>query len=387
MDNLTHSLVGLTAAKAGLDRLSPGATTLCVLAANAPDIDILVLIFRGRWAFLQHHRGITHSIVGAAALAFALPLVFYLADRILAQLRKREPQVRLKGLLLASILATATHPILDWSNNYGMRFLLPWNPKWFYGDFTFVIDPIFWIVLGAAAFLATSSKRTHLVIWLVLALVPTYLVLVRSASEARSGNVNILRLIWIVVLIALVPFYRRGLGRRVGRKIALAALATVTIYSAGLFAAHAVALRKANAEALAIANNNSEEVVKLAAMPMLANPSEWLCVFETNRATYKFNLSLLRDRPPSEPIIRFEKPSGPAAAAVGLAERDERAQIFLGFARFPGMRVVGEDCATQTLVQFADLRYTEPGKVPGGGRGTFSLEVPVDCPLPDKLNR
>ncbi|HEV7681452.1 MAG TPA: metal-dependent hydrolase [Pyrinomonadaceae bacterium] len=387
MDNLTHSLVGLTAAKAGLNRLSPGATTLCVLAANAPDIDILVLVFRGRWAFLQHHRGITHSIVGAAALALALPLVFYLGDRILAQLRKREPQVRLKGLILASILTTATHPILDWSNNYGMRFLLPWNPRWFYGDFTFVIDPIFWIVLGAAAFLATSSKRAHLIIWLALAVVPTYLVLVRSASEARVGNANILRLIWIVVLIALVPFYRRGFGRRAGAKIGLAALATVTIYSAGLFVAHAAALRRADAAALAIANKNSEQVVKLAAMPTLANPIEWLCVFETNRATYKFDLSLLRDLPPSQTLVRFEKPAALAATAVEQAERDERAQIFLGFARFPGMRVVGEDCARQTLVQFADLRYTEPGKAPGGGRGSFSLEVPVDCPLPDKLNR
>ncbi len=49
----------------------------------------------------------------------------------------------------------------------------------------------------------------------------------------------------------------------------------------------------------------------------------------------------------------------------------------MGFARFPVVEVVGEDCVTQTLVQFADLRYTEPGR----DRGTFSLEVPVDCPI------
>ena len=29
MDNLTHSLVGLAAAKAGLEKLSPGATVVC----------------------------------------------------------------------------------------------------------------------------------------------------------------------------------------------------------------------------------------------------------------------------------------------------------------------------------------------------------------------
>ena len=111
MDNLTHSLIGLTAAKAGLERLSPGATTLCVLAANAPDTDIVVLIFRDAGHF---YTTIAESRIRLSArCAWRSPcrLVFYLGDRILAQLRKREPRVRLKGLVLASVLATATHPI------------------------------------------------------------------------------------------------------------------------------------------------------------------------------------------------------------------------------------------------------------------------------------
>ena len=377
MDNLTHSLVGLTAAKAGLDKLSPGATTLCVLAANSPDADILVLIFRGRWAFLQQHRGITHSIVGAALLALALPLVFYFGDRIIAQIKKREPRVRLKGLLLASILATATHPFLDWTNNYGMRFLLPWNPRWFYGDFTFVVDPFFWLVLGGAAFLVTAKTRSHLIIWLVIALVPSYLVLVGPSAERAVASAALLRIIWIVVMLVLVPLYRRRRGGRGGARIAIAALATVTIYCAALYAAHAVALRRANVDAAAIATSHDERVLKVAAMATLANPTEWLCVMETDRATYRFSESLLRESPRSDAVSRFEKPSGLAVAAVDLAERDKRAQVFLGFARFPTIEVVGADCATQTLVQFADLRYTEPGK----GRGTFSLDVPVDCPV------
>src|SRR6476660_8194671 len=104
MDNLTHSLVGLTAAKAGLEKLSPGATALCVLAANAPDSDIIVLAFGDRWDFLQHHRGITHSIVGVIALAILLPLIFYSFDRLWSRFRDRQPTTRLKGLLLASFI-------------------------------------------------------------------------------------------------------------------------------------------------------------------------------------------------------------------------------------------------------------------------------------------
>ena len=88
----------------------------------------VTLIF-GRWAYIQHHRGITHSIVGTLALALALPLVFYLVDVLIARARNGARRVRLRGLLLASIVVSATHPLMDWTNNYGVRFLLPWNSQ------------------------------------------------------------------------------------------------------------------------------------------------------------------------------------------------------------------------------------------------------------------
>jgi inner membrane protein len=377
MDNLTHSLVGLAAAKAGLDKLSPGATTLCVLAANAPDSDLVVLVLGGRWAFLHHHRGITHSIVGCVVLALALPLMFHAGDWLIARARQRETQTRLKGLLIASILATATHPLMDWMNNYGVRPLLPWNPRWFYGDFVFIIDPFLWIILGGAAFLLTSKTRKHVVVWVVIALVPSYLVLVGPAAPGRLVNETLFRLLWIVALVLLVTLYRRQIGGRRGAKIAIVALVTVTVYLGCLAAAHAVALREAKLQATNIANRNAERVVEVAAMPTVANPTEWVCVMETDRATYRFHVSLLHAMSGAADVLRYEKPQGLTSEAVAQAARDGRSQVFLGFARFPVVRVLGEDCATQTLVQFADLRYTEPGK----DRGTFSLAVPVDCPV------
>ncbi|HEY9503308.1 MAG TPA: metal-dependent hydrolase, partial [Pyrinomonadaceae bacterium] len=130
MDNLTHSLVGLAAAKVGLEKLSPGATTICVLAANAPDVDVAILLFADRWTFLKEHRGITHAIVGTIFLAVLLPLLFYGVDYAISRFRNRRPNIRLKGLFIASLIASVTHPVLDWTNNYGMRFLLPWNERW-----------------------------------------------------------------------------------------------------------------------------------------------------------------------------------------------------------------------------------------------------------------
>jgi len=374
MDNLTHSLVGLTLAKAGVERLSPGATALCVLAANAPDVDVAVLVFRDRWDYLQHHRGITHSIVGVCFLALALPSVFYLVDRLSAQFRKRSPQVKFPGLLLASAIATATHPFLDWTNNYGIRFLLPWNPKWFYGDFAFVIDPYFWMVLGGAAFLLTATTKPRLILWAVLALLPTFLVVMGAVGNNRAANANVLRGFWLLALVLVIAAYRLQFAKRFGRKIAVSALIAISVYCSALALTHRVALKRAEAQAARLSLGNGEQVVRVAAMPTVANPTAWLCVFETERATYKFDLSLFK-ADEAVNLRRFEKPTGRAAELIAEADHDKRAQVFLGFARFPGFRVVDESCATQTLVQFADLRYTEPGN----GRGTFSLELPVEC--------
>jgi hypothetical protein len=70
--------------------------------------------------------------------------------------------------------------------------------------------------------------------------------------------------------------------------------------------------------------------------------------------------------------VRVEKARGCDAEATGRAAQDARAKVFLEFARFPVSRVEGS-CPGSLLVQFADLRYTEPG----ARRGSFSLEVPV----------
>jgi len=383
MDNLTHSLVGLTAAKAGFEKLSPGATTLCLLAANAPDVDVAVLVFRGRWSYLHHHRGITHSIVGALVLAIALPLVLYLGALLVARFRQRDSHVRFKGLLLASVVTTATHPILDWTNNYGMRFLLPWNAKWFYGDFLFVVDPFFWVVLGGSAFLLTAKTRKQVSVWLLIGSLATVVVMLSSAGRNMSAGASVFRVLWLVGLATLAGLYRARIGQRLGARIAIAGFGVVIIYSAALPIAHVFALREANLQAAGIAAGRAEQVLRVAAMPTLANPTEWLSILETDRATYKFQTSLLRDVNSNTSIARFEKPIGITAEIIAKAERDSRAQIFLGFARFPGFRVVGEDCLTQTIVQFADLRYTEPGK----GRGTFSLDLPVDCPALDRSDK
>ncbi|HMJ25903.1 MAG TPA: metal-dependent hydrolase, partial [Pyrinomonadaceae bacterium] len=204
MDGLTHSLVGLTAAKAGLERLSPYTVTVCVLSANAPDIDFVSVFFGGRWVLLQHHRGITHSIVGTLALGILIPTILFGAERAFARFGKRSPRIQYRGLLLASLIAAATHPLMDWTNNYGVRPLLPWDGRWFYGDLVFIVDPYLLLVLGGAAFLLTSNSRWKIVSWSLLA-VAVMLVVLRVPPQRVAGTSGLTaaRIIWIAGVLLL----------------------------------------------------------------------------------------------------------------------------------------------------------------------------------------
>jgi inner membrane protein len=384
MDNLAHSLVGLTIAKAGLERLSPGATTLCILAANAPDVDVVSGLFGGRWSLLHYHRGITHSIVGTFTLGLLIPSIFWLGDRLLAKARNRNPRIRYRGLLLASLIAAATHPLMDWTNNYGVRLLMPWSAKWFYGDLVFIVDPYIWLIAGAAAFLLTSDRIAKLVAWTVLGVAVTTLVFLASREGAEFGQAGFLRIFWAVAIVSIAAARLLGIGNKLGPRLAAGSLVLILVYWSALGWAHSRALAQTNLMASGLGSQQNERLIQTAAMPTVANPLRWQCIVETDRAFYRFSVNLPANQigpfKPSQQnaaaVERFAK-TAIANEAIGTASRDERAQIFLGFARFPTARVDDANCIGQTLVQFADLRYTEPGT---RARGTFSLEVPVACP-------
>ncbi len=374
MDNLTHSLVGLTVAKAGLGRLSPIATTVCVLGANAPDSDVVVGLFADRWTLLHHHRGITHAIVGTLCLGVILPLIVYGFDQLLSRWRGRPPTIRPLGLLIASLVATATHPSLDWLNNYGVRPLLPWDSTWYYGDLLYIIDPFMWLMLGGAAVLLTGRTRFLRICWLVVGLFLTWLVVFGPGRRSDVSNPTVLAVIWLGALAVVIILFAIKAGKRWGGKIAIASLLLVGVYWCGLTFARSKAVTLATSEASVIANQNQESVSRLAVMPTLANPLRWDCLFLTNGGTYRFRVGLIEAARISR-IVHYPTPTGELAAAIQQVSDDRRTKIFLHFARFPVAQLKDPACTTDTLVQFADLRYTEPGR----SRATFTIDLPVDC--------
>ena len=388
MDPFTHTLVGLTAAKAGLERLSPLTTTVCMLAANSPDSDVVVGFVSDRWDYLHHHRGITHSIVGVIALAFIVPAIVWLGERIGARLRRTKPRARYRGLLLASLIVTATHPLMDWTNNYGVRPFLPWSGRWFYGDLVFIVDPYILLLIGGAAFLATRRGLPQMIVWALPATAFIVLTFVVGGRRDPSlDGVNIARIVLLLGVTGLIVVRVLKLSRGRERIIAAGALAALVVYWGTLGFLHRAAYSNASDVATHAAGTISERVLRVAAMPTLANPLRWSCVAETDRAVYRYFIKLAdaRQNAPAivdgyktdspESIERYEKPNGRAGELSALAAEDRRAKILLNFARFPIARVQDENCLSQTIVQIADLRYTEPG----ASRGTFSLNVPVEC--------
>jgi len=147
MDNLTHSLVGLTLARCGFDR-GKGHIAMMILAANAPDIDAYPF-FTDWVTYLEIHRGYTH------ALAF-VPLMALLPIAIVYGIMRTKPALpSFLWIWLGCSIAVLSHVLMDWTNVYGIRMLLPFSDRWLRLDITNIVDPIIWLILGAT--LAASS--------------------------------------------------------------------------------------------------------------------------------------------------------------------------------------------------------------------------------------
>lgn len=148
MDNITHSLTGLVLARAGLSQGSRGRTLALVLASNLPDLD-LVAALGGSTTYLEHHRGLSHSIAGAPLFALGLALV----------LRASLRGARLLPLLWCSAIGIAGHVLMDLWTSYGTRALAPFDRSWLTWDLVFIVDPWILALLAAAALLARDSLQ------------------------------------------------------------------------------------------------------------------------------------------------------------------------------------------------------------------------------------
>ncbi len=198
MDPFAHTFTGAALASSGLRRATPLATAALVIGANIPDIDI-VMAFGGDNMSVAHRRGWTHGIAAVIVLSFALTWVLLLWDRYVRLRRNPDAEpARPRPLLWVVAIAVISHPILDWLNNYGMRWWMPFDGRWSYGDTLFIIDPWVWLFLGGVAFLAWSRRILALIAWVLFGSFASWLIL-------DTGMVPVLvRWLWLAGIVGLV---------------------------------------------------------------------------------------------------------------------------------------------------------------------------------------
>lgn len=158
MEPVTHILTGICLARAGLNRRAAYTTLAMAIAAELPDIDTLWSI-AGPVASFQHHRGITHTLLGLPVeTAFVVAAMYGLHRWRVSRARSQAGNHPLTAapprwgwLAVFVFVALLSHLFLDFTNNYGVRPLFPFNPHWYAASITFIFDPLmFALLLGAA---------------------------------------------------------------------------------------------------------------------------------------------------------------------------------------------------------------------------------------------
>lgn len=290
-------------ARAGLGRSLPRAGLLMMIAANAPDADIVVG-FGGTAAYLDYHRGITHALVSIPVMAALPVLIVWLLERRAA--RGGIPWLR---LWLCSMIGVASHLLMDWTNSYGIRMLAPFSAEWLRLDTVFIVDPAIWVILllGLAA--------------------PALGRLVSSEIGAKPVQ----GVAWPVFVLCLLLAYESG--RYVAHDRAVAIL-DARIYNGG-----GTPLRAA-----AFARNS--------------NPFAWKGVVETSGGYTVFSMNLLDEFDPASGRTFYKPPVSPAFEA---AARTPEFGALLRFSSFPLWRVTPADTEEgASKVELFDLRFGTP---------------------------
>lgn len=156
MDNVCHTLVGAAFGEAGLKQRTRFGQTALMIAANLPDLDVLV--FATDVPSVAFRRGWTHGTLAQVLLPVLLATTFYAIGKMKAG-RAGDTPVSIRWLLLLSYVGVLSHVALDWLNTYGIRLLMPFDGRWFYGDTLFIIDPWLWLTLGVGVWLARKRGR------------------------------------------------------------------------------------------------------------------------------------------------------------------------------------------------------------------------------------
>ncbi len=303
MDPLTHTATGLFLSRAGLNRWTPQAAPILMLAANAPDIDIVTA--GGGWLnYLHYHRHLTHALIAMPVMAI-LPV-------LLVRAISRKP-VHWLGAFAAALIAVISHLFLDFTNVYGIRLLLPFSGEWLHLDWTGLSD----LFIGGVLLLALAAPFLSRMV----------------NAEISSGKSRRLH-------------YGRGWARF--------ALLFVLLYDGGRAFLHRRAVATLDSRLY-----QRQAPIRVLAIPGL-NPLEWRGVVETPESYLVSDVNSAAEFHPERAAV-FYKPS--PDPAMDAARRTLAFRTFLGFNQFPLWRISPTaQPENSKRVELFDMRFGTPNQ-------------------------
>jgi inner membrane protein len=273
--------------------------------------------FGGPLADLEWRRGWTHGVLALVILPVLLAGVLLLVARIrIGPWRTAPPTVRPGQLLLLSSVAILSHPLLDTLNTYGVRWLMPFSGRWFYGDVLFIVDPWLWLVLGGGLAWAWIRGRREKV---------------RASAPVRWALS--LSLAYIAAMAISSMTVRMLVAREIGERYGGAVLAAM-------------------------------------AGPLPLTPVTRSFVIEQEDHYRVGTFHWLR-RPHVTHIASYPRRSPAEHPAYASAQSISAFRRFMGWARFPTLSLERKGPG-QYLVHAVDLRYA---RASGSGFGTLTVAV------------
>lgn len=359
LDNLTHSLFGLTLARTPLSRAGRGTTAAILLASNAPDIDVVVT-YGGAAKYLEFHRGPTHGplgVVGLAAVVAALVWFGYKRwDR-----GHTDPPATFAMLWVVSMLGVAGHILMDLPTSYGIRPLSPFTWAWFGVDWMPIVDVYLLAILGGGLWFARSRKndpgresrrRRNATIALVL----------------MAGNYGVRAASHHTAITRAPAVFGGRLPEWCGLSVRPSWSLDRWPPSPGAPPREAGALRC---------------LVELAAIPDFVSPFRWRVIAQLSNGYEMRDVDLVTGRGAGDEALAVRtlavRVPNPWTPAVTKASTAPTARVFLGFSRFPAVRSLVAEDGTAT-VRWSDLRFVQgalddPRQFRGG---LFSTTVVID---------
>ena len=373
MDPLTHSLVGAALAQSSRRKLSLAEAGALLIGANLPDLDALTYFVSQDVAF-GFRRGWTHGPVGLVAGAPLLAVALLVADRLVRRVRGSDTDGPLFATLLRlAAIGIATHPLLDWLNTYGVRFLMPFSDRWFYGDALFIIDPWVWLLLGGGVFLSRPAiGRLEGIGWLTLALISSALIVGTGMAPPVA------RMIWIAGVLALaaarlVRSFRTP--RTARRGMALAAVYAVVMVATSWLASAMVTRQ--------LARDDPAPLEALMVGPVAANPLRWDVVTQRRDGYRRGDWGWLASPRLGLKEELVPKPAPTPIVTAALASPEVSGTIT--WMRFPFVEIEPDHAGPDRwTVRIMDLRYVRDRRE-GFGVATVTVDAGAAsmAPLPE----